>query len=207
MWVSNSRRTPIVAVTLLSLFVALRFLYPEVLDSIHDYASYLFEVAFVAATLALLPNREKERAISSRRPTWGFLVTATAGFGVFRIAGTLGLAMPFDLGSPLTLLMLLLIGPVLEEFLFRGAIWRLLQGLRSPTKVAWLTTSVLFSLSHFMAWFRVPEEWHPFILYQTAYTLMLGLYCGSLREKTGSLAAPTVVHLVFNLGFYLGSLS
>ena len=118
-----------------------------------------------------------------------------------------GMLIPFDFGSTETILFLLLIGPVLEELIFRGAMWRLMeqwigQG-RFHTLCLILTTSFIFAFSHFHAIFSVPDEYKPFIYYQTAYTFVLAIICARLRLRVGLIGA-IVGHMLFNFGFWLG---
>lgn len=201
----NPRRQNLIVLTFLFTYVALRFIWTGILDSLHDYASYLFEVVFVGATLALVPSMEKKSSSPARRLIIDFSVCAVVGLGIFKLAGFLGLPIPFDLKNTTNLILLLLVGPILEELLFRSALWRLLNSLIKSGPTLLGSTSLLFSFSHFLAWFRVPAELQPFIMFQTGYTLLLGIYCGIRRRQTSGLVAPMICHFGFNLGFYLGS--
>jgi membrane protease YdiL (CAAX protease family) len=205
MVITNSRRQTLFALIFLVAYGAFRFIWTEILDSIHNYASYVFEVVFVVVTLKLLPNPEKEKSVPGRKLVRDFAISSIAGFIVFKLANVFSLPIPFDLSSTMNLLLLLLIGPILEELLFRGALWRLFRTMISKASAIMVITSVLFSLAHFTAWFRVPIDLQPFILFQTGYTLLLGLYCGLRRSQTLGISAPVFCHLGFNLGFYLGT--
>ena len=197
---------PIHASVFLALYVAIRFVWPQLLDEIHPFASYAFEVLFSASVLLFFIRQEKTRPKFSPLLPLHTISAGVVGFLCFRFAGWRGIEVPFDLAGRATLVLLLAVGPALEELLFRGALWRLVQNIRNDQFTPWLGTSAAFAFSHFAAWWTVPPAWRGFILFQTLYTLGLGLYCGHFRRITGGMGVPVLVHALFNLGFYLGSL-
>lgn len=77
-----------------------------------------------------------------------------------------------------------LVGPLLEELVFRGFLWRLLGGGDRPV-FALVFTSLLFA-----AWHLDPI--------QSVGVLPLAVFLGVLRWRTGSLWAPVVVHVANN---------
>ncbi len=186
---------------LLLVYAAVRFVLDHWLDSLGEYASYLFECLFVAVTWAVLKPalswKPRMRAIDP-------FAALAAGFAVSKGLGALELPCPFDLQSAPTLVFLLLIGPVLEEFLFRVALWEAFAGALRSISPLW-PTSILFSFGHLFAWWSVPEEFKGFVLYQAAYTLALGYCCGRRRLESRSVLPAVAIHLSFNLGFYLGA--
>lgn len=127
-----------------------------------------------------------------------------AGIATYLLAIRLGLAVPFDFASAEVLLMLGLVGPILEELLFRQGAWLPIEYLSRRAGVAGIATSLLFAVDHFTSSFFVPEEYRSFIYYQTGYALLLGLVAGYAYLRTRSLRSPILVHIVFNWGFYLG---
>lgn len=81
-----------------------------------------------------------------------------------------------------------LIGPFLEEIIYRGLIYNILA-MRLAPWLALLVSSAIFALGH---WPRFEAKRFPlFLLYALAY--------GYLFQITGTLVAPFVAHLVFNL--------
>jgi membrane protease YdiL (CAAX protease family) len=86
-------------------------------------------------------------------------------------------------------LAIILIGPALEEILFRGALFRPMLKNHS----GWLVigvSAVLFALAH-----PLRQEWLPVFL--------LGLVLGYVRLASGSLVTSTLVHASFNaVAFY-----
>lgn len=81
-------------------------------------------------------------------------------------------------------LMVALVGPVLEELIFRGFLWRAVDGDRRPLRAVALT-SVLFALFH--------GE-----ISQGVGTLPLGAFLCLLRWRTGSLRLCFAAHCVNN---------
>jgi hypothetical protein len=77
------------------------------------------------------------------------------------------------------------VGPLTEEMLFRGALFRLLaKGGRGAASVV-LLTALLFTLSHVT-------------LRAVVHVLPSGLVLGALRSRSGSLVPPLLAHAAFN---------
>ena len=78
------------------------------------------------------------------------------------------------------------VGPILEELLFRGAIWKPLResyrGLVLPTVV---TTALLFAMVH-MEWQRA------------IHVGLIGLCLGYIRQISGSIVPSMLAHITFN---------
>jgi membrane protease YdiL (CAAX protease family) len=81
--------------------------------------------------------------------------------------------------------LLLVAAPLVEEVIFRGA---LLSGLRTRYGAK---TAVLMSAAAFMIMHMNPE--------QTAYQFLFGIVLGAVALRTGSIAAPVVMHSFSNL--------
>jgi len=95
--------------------------------------------------------------------------------GVFG-AGTAGLA--------LTIMLVVLVAPLVEEMLFRGVLLSAI-GSRAGAGVALVGQAILFAAYHFSAWMFVPM-------------LLLGLACGYLTQRRASLWPAVVLHGLFN---------
>jgi len=95
-----------------------------------------------------------------------------------------------------------------EEMLFRGlllgmlarAVDRQIRAGRLEVSAAVVLSAVLFALAHgvvyqgaFMLPFRFDPNWS-----QVAWAFVLGIFCGSLRQRTGSLLGPIIGHNVAN---------
>ncbi len=87
---------------------------------------------------------------------------------------------------------LVIIPPVVEEILFRGFLYK---GLKSkwPKWVAALVTSLVFAVAHLQFGSGAPLLWVAAI-----DTFTLSLVLVYLREKTGSLGAPILLHMLKN---------
>lgn len=95
--------------------------------------------------------------------------------GVFG-AGTAGLA--------LTIMLVVLVAPLVEEMLFRGVLLSAI-GSRAGAGVALVGQAILFAAYHFSAWMFVPM-------------LLLGLACGYLTQRRASLWPAVLLHGLFN---------
>jgi hypothetical protein len=192
------------ALGLFACFVSVEFLGAFSLAAISPYSLYLFEICFfILVSLLYRPLNWKTKSL-----TFGFVVSLcfalTSGFAVFEFTSVLGYTLPFQMKDPETVLFLLLLGPILEELVFRSAIWRIGSELFQSPLVPFFLSSVLFSYSHYQAIQNTPEVLHGFIRYQGIYSLGLGLFCSGMRLQFGLIGA-ILTHLSFNLGFFLGS--
>ena len=82
--------------------------------------------------------------------------------------------------------LVVILAPLSEELLFRGWIYTALRARFGFATALW-TTALLFALAH----------WDPTHLYAMAI-LPLGLVLGYLRERTGSVRATTLFHMIYN---------
>lgn len=185
-------------------YAALRIPFGDWLGAQARYAPELVDLA-VAALVLLAGFRNQIRFRFDPTPAAaascaGFLA---AGAGAYAGAGALGLAVPFDLSSAETLLMLLALGPLLEEVLFRQALWLPIERATGSANAALVGTTVLFVAGHAIAWLSVPPEYRPFVAYQSAYVALLGAALGLTMLRTRSLALTCAQHALFNLGFFL----
>jgi hypothetical protein len=117
------------------------------------------------------------------------------------LLGVTTLAPPGDLDTPFArvarteegfwslVLLALLIAPPVEEFVFRGVLYRALRA-RLPTAAAALAVTLLFAALH------ATEAIH----YKPAFAViaLLGLATLALRVGTGSLFPAVAAHLVYN---------
>ena len=200
-----SLKVRVLGAVLAVFYLIVTFLFTPWLESAGDYASYIFEVIFVAIMWFLYRSRIKFSYDAKRDLLRDFAPSIVVGAAAFLLAKPLGLIVPFDLRNGEAILFLLLIGPILEELIFRMALWEQLQDLTKQPYVVLTITTLLFAYAHFQAIWFVPQEIHPFVIYQTSYVVPLALYCGLRRIQTGSMTSPIVIHLAFNLGFFLAS--
>ena len=87
---------------------------------------------------------------------------------------------------------LVLLAPIVEEFLFRGFLY---TGLRQKLNIWWATgvTSLLFAAAHLFG-----GETSALLWIAGIDTLILSIVLCQLRERTGRLWAPMLVHAIKN---------
>ena len=89
-----------------------------------------------------------------------------------------------------TIIYAIILGPILEEFCFRGVTYGLLEKAGAKPGIAILVSSLLFGAIHL-------------ILIQVIYAAFLGLFLGFLRYKYRSIKITIVMHILFNfMGTY-----
>ena len=103
----------------------------------------------------------------------------------------------WPLRAPLEFLYPALLYPVIEELVFRGFVqdqlhqrlkpWRL-----GPLSHANILTSVLFTALHFI---NHPPLWAAAVLFPS---LVFGLF----KDRSGGLAAPIILHVFYNSGYF-----
>ena len=101
-------------------------------------------------------------------------------------------------------LQLLILAPILEEGVFRGAFMGVFLRLRLRRDISVTLSTMLFSLSHATGFWFLPSEFHSFIVFQMFYTIILGALCSKSRLKTLGILEPIIIHFLFNLVFYVG---
>lgn len=108
-----------------------------------------------------------------------------------------GHAFGWPSGGLLALLMLVVVYPLLEEYVFRGHLQPALAhrwpARLGPLSLANLFTSVIFTALHF---FFHPPLW-------AAGVLLPSLVFGFFRERHDGLAAPILLHVAYNLSYAL----
>lgn len=128
-------------------------------------------------------------------PLWGVATVAcSVVFGA--VAPSLGVDGPDDsmvaMASSTEFPLLLFLGvgigaPLVEEFIFRGALWRGWRASRMGLVGTLLLTSLLWAVLHVQ---------YPTVI--MAYIFVLGLLLGWAREKTGNLWVPVSMHMLNN---------
>ena len=127
------------------------------------------------------------------RVYWWLLIAAMAyglgaslALGHFNPVSKTWFSMP---ESPLALMvgfaLVVILAPLSEELLFRGWIYTALRSRFGFAAALW-ATAILFALAH----------WDPTHLYALAI-LPLGLVLGYVRERTGSVRATTLFHMIY----------
>src|SRR4051812_5941460 len=91
----------------------------------------------------------------------------------------------------------ILVAPFAEEFYFRGLLYPALQR-RIGTLASVLITAVLFALMHAS---QLANSLGPVLI-----LFSVGILLTVVRARTGSLAAPFLVHIAYNSTLFLGSI-
>jgi len=169
------------------------------------YAAYGFEILFILLGFQFLEKRKFLFKFETKYLTTDLLIPTFAGWTVYRLASFSDLSIPFDLRSVETVFLLLILAPVLEEAIFRGVFWTALKNVCKKPSTILIATTLLFALGHLQAILFVPAAYRIFVLYQTMYVILLGLWAGWRRLEGGALSPAVMVHFGFNLGFFLAS--
>ena len=189
-------------------FLSRAFLFDRI-DSHYWFASYLFELLFVAGIWALYRKRVWFNFIPDRTVVRDGVIVFFVGFFIFLGISSFDVPVPIPLEDGKAVFLLLTVSPMLEEGIFRLALWFPLLVIfekRNPAIII-AVSSLLFALSHLPAARYVPEEYVSFVVIQTFYTLGLGSICAYWMYRTSSLMYPMFFHFLFNLGFYVGFLA
>jgi len=141
-----------------------------------------------------LPSPEASRPLIYRLGTSWLLVWLAAST---LAAGVVGHWIQYTNGA-LALTCFVLVAPLQEELLFRGALFELAER-GWPGSGSWhpvLLTTLPYSLQHFQF-----HQFHltPAALFQVGFTLPMGIVFGRLRQESGSLWPGFAVHVLTNL--------
>ncbi len=114
----------------------------------------------------------------------------------------LGLGNPF-IYVPALFLNLVILGPIIEEFIFRFVFIHFYAGTKWQKH---LSSGFIFSMSHALSMFHAPQSWHPFFYLQISYAFVLGVICSLAFEKR-NIIKPILLHMIFNLFFYVATVT
>lgn len=118
-------------------------------------------------------------------PVWGVVAEAIGiGLPPALDGGLTEVFGPGPAGLGLSVALVVLIAPVVEEMLFRGVLLSAL-GARLGPGLALVGQALLFGAYHFSLWTFVP-------------TFLLGLACGYLAQRRASLWPAVALHALFN---------
>ena len=165
-------------------------------------ASYLFDLVFILSVFAW----NKKLIFFGEMKFQSFLarlaMTFLLAIGCLFVLINSQIQTPFKYVDHLILQMLIL-APLIEEFVYRESFFVILKRLTPNKNFALILNSLLFGLSHISGIFLLPAEFHTFIYAQVIYTIPLGWICAKARDRTDGIAEPIVLHLLFNLLFYI----
>ena len=174
-------------------FVVLRFVPP------HDMLPILgafFAIGFLAVVVAVAPlGRAAIPALGLRGAHWKYVVFGALGTMALSVAVSQvglqpeGMKQVLDIVRDihqlaLSLLLLAVLAPLVEELVFRGLLYGWLAG-RWGKNVGWIVSSLAFAAAH-------TEPAHIILVFP------LGLLFGWLRQRTDSLLPSLVAHIANN---------
>ena len=174
-------------------FLVLRFVPP------HDMLPILgafFAIGFLAVVVAVAPlGRAAIPALGLRGAHWKYVVFGALGTMALSVAVSQvglqpeGMKQVLDIVRDLhqlalSLLLLAVLAPLVEELVFRGLLYGWLAG-RWGKNVGWIVSSLAFAAAH-------TEPAHIILVFP------LGLLFGWLRQRTNSLLPSLVAHIANN---------
>lgn len=201
----NAKKQKILALAVIGFYIVFRMALDGFWRNHSEYLSYAFEALFVGAAILLYRKEIPRRCLKLPEFFMIFIPALFGGFLAYEGTTLLGIEVPFDFSSKEMIFLLLILSPLLEESIFRIALW---EPLKIFTKKDWVIvtiTSVIFAFAHMQALWAVPNDLRMFVLYQTAYVIILGLACGWARVWFQTVFAAILLHASFNLGFLLAS--
>lgn len=162
-------------------------------------SSIFFDLSFILVMIKVL-KLELNFTFKLERGDIGLLIsTITLAMGGIAGIKALGLINPFQFVS-LLFLNLVLIGPILEELIFRVVFNNLYPFERNKRH---LLSGFIFSFSHALSMLYAPPEWYKFFYLQIIYTFILGIICSISYEKSKNILKPILLHICFNFVFFI----
>ncbi len=166
------------------------------------FPTYLiFDLLFSLIILSLMKSKEFNSVPTKDllRYSLGATVFSVICIGMIYIAG---FVTPFKFISGYEY-KLIIFAPIIEELLFRGAFHRVYRSLTQNRTHIVFFSGLIFSVSHAYSLLHTPDMYRPFLIFQVAYTFILGALLGFLYEKYKNILLPIFIHFIFNLIFLL----
>ncbi len=172
-------------------------------------ASTFIPAALVAVSIYVLCRPARPFALWRDDTPWSRILKlslvwlAVWGIGSAIYASSRGAWVPYVSGAP-ALLGFLLIGPLAEELIFRGAVFELAERVWPQVAVAPIAvSSILFSAYHLQL-----HAYHlnSFVAFQLVFTLALCYVLARLRFFSHSIWPGLALHVATNLPHAFGSI-
>ena len=172
------------------------------LQGLFGYSPYLFNVFWVSLVLMTFNNFflfKKEKLFLST-----VLILASGGLGILvqLVATSKGIVIPYVLNNLGSMTFLFLIGPILEECVFRLALWKIIEVFTKNKWILIFITAAFYAYSNFRLFHYFPSNLRDFFYFQYKYMLLSGILFGCVRAFNGFVPA-VFAHFMFNLGFWL----
>jgi CAAX protease family protein len=166
------------------------------LQEMLDLLGAFFAIGFLAVVVAVAPlGRAAIPALGLRPANWKYIVFGALGTMALSVAVSQlgvqpeGMKQVFEIVRDLhqlalSLLLLAVLAPLVEELVFRGLLYGWLAG-RWGKNVGWIVSSLAFAAAH-------TEPAHIILVFP------LGLLFGWLRKRTDSLLPSLAAHIANN---------
>ncbi|WP_127715451.1 CPBP family intramembrane glutamic endopeptidase [Halobacteriovorax sp. HLS] len=193
-------------ILIIPLYLAISFLIPWERFSIHEgfSSSIFFDIGFILFISKYLDIGYSYKLKINRNDLTSLISTTFLAVGSLLIFKQLDIVNPFNYIS-LLFLNLVIIGPILEEFVFRGIFNKIIPS--KIGKLKHLLSGLIFSFGHSFSIFYAPKEWMQFFYLQLLYTLILGIICSVTFESNKNITKAIILHIIFNLLFYVATVS
>jgi membrane protease YdiL (CAAX protease family) len=168
------------------------------------FIPYYYEVAYVIIAFVLF-SKKLEFKVDFSKYGKGFLGSLVAGVLTILLAKGLNTELPFAMNNTFVLFFLVLVGPLLEELVFRFALWHGFESITKCQRGTLFLTSVIFALAHFKSVLMVSAPYMTFISFQFIYVLLVSFWWGEKYIQSKSISVPVIYHILFNLGFGIGA--
>lgn len=168
------------------------------------FIPYYYEVTYVIVAFGLF-SKKLEFKVDFSKYGKGFLGSLVAGALTILLAKGLNTELPFAMDNTFVLFFLVLVGPLLEELVFRFALWHGIESITKCKRGTLFLTSVIFALAHFKSVLMVSAPYMTFISFQFIYILLVSFWWGERYIQSKSISVPVIYHIMFNLGFGIGA--
>lgn len=187
---------------LIPLYFALNWSIPWPNEELFGFFSYSYFLDLIFCTLLLIKSNYSKINFTNfslnLKKSALYCIGATLSVLIIKL---FNLNAPFKYVSNITI-KLIIIAPIIEEFLFRAAFHRILKDFLQG-KQLFVCSGLLFSFSHSYGLFTLPKEFHGFFIFQIIYTFFLGYFIAQLFESKKNLVDAIVPHFIFNLIFLI----
>ena len=190
-------------ILLIALYLFLAFFGEHLFSFWSGFVPYYYEVGYVILAFILFKDK-LAFTVDFGKYGKGFLGSLLAGFLVLVLAKALNTEIPFSINNPFVLFFLVLVGPLLEELVFRFALWHGFETTTKSQRATLFLTSVIFGLAHFKSVLMILPAYMTFISFQFVYTIVVSFWWGERYIESKSISVPIVYHVMFNLGFGIG---
>lgn len=168
-------------------------------ESLNIYASYAYYSLMLAITLLFMKRDSiwlRFWIPNLKSGTFRGLVLFPAFFFISYLTNavfpvSLKVQKGVNVHSPSLFLLIVIVAPLTEEFMFRGYIQEYFRGRINP-EWAVIASALVFSL------------FHPFSLFPQVF--VSGVFLSYVRESSGSILPGIVIHVLNNLIGYLSAL-